>query len=440
MQTRNYSDFTARYGSLVGIDYATMTAQEQAFASTYLQNAIEQMWTASPWIDVCPYGEARFVGNVLNYPNDLTQTAYWTATALTPATAPTIANPCDGRFTTTQLLETAANSAHKEAQSYSFIPNVTYQFSAYIRANGRSYAYLSVNDGSVTHTAYFNVSAGTIGTYANNSQAPTIQQCANGFWLVTLYFTSDAAAGNGSAAVQLSPDGSTLSYAGNTALGIYAWGVVLQQTSFASPSQLIIPFNQLGEANIEDFFDAWRDYPNSTNYPRPQGYTITPQGIIIVGSAGWTNNYWGYTPPQSFLFGNPVYIYYRQQCPSYQGAAFSQSTVYTYGQQMLFTAADGTVNYWQYTSQTPSTPNQSPDNTPGNWTILAIPEVFFKYVCYAALADYLRMDGQFDKAEAANAQAESFLASEFDKQERQMGWVQPRFKVQTHVTSQPRFI
>ena len=31
MKTRNYSDFTSRLGALIGIDYPTATAQEQAF-------------------------------------------------------------------------------------------------------------------------------------------------------------------------------------------------------------------------------------------------------------------------------------------------------------------------------------------------------------------------------------------------------------------------
>lgn len=436
MHTKNYSDYTSRIAALIGIDYASMTSQEQAFIAQYLQTNIDQIWTNTNWIEVCPYGEARFVGNTLEYPNNLTVTDYWTSTALT-ATANQIANPCDGKVSATSLMETAATSAHKVQQSYTFIPNVTYQTSAYLRANGRNYAYLAVNDGSTTHTSYFNLQAGTIGTAANLSQAATIQQCANGFWLVTVYFTSSATAGAGSVSVQLSTDGSTLSYAGDTTKGIYAWGVVNQQTSFASPSQLIVPFEQLGEDFIDAFFYSWRDYPSASNFPRPQGYTFTPNGVIIIGSAGWTNNYWGYTPPQSFLFGNPVYIYYRKKPTDYSGAAYDATATYAVDEQMLFTGADGVTNY--YKCLTATSPGQSPDTTPASWEALLIPDVFFKYIVYAGFADWLLQDGQFDKSDKAMARANEYQLAAFDQLERQNAWLPP-MQVRSHVTAQSRFI
>jgi hypothetical protein len=49
------------------------------------------------------------------------------------------------------------------------------------------------------------------------------------------------------------------------------------------------------------------------------------------------------------------------------------------------------------------------------------------------------MDGQFEKAQAADNNAEDQITTEFDRQERQMAWVQP-MRVANHVTSQSRFI
>src|SRR6185295_3528787 len=119
----------------------------------------------TPWMDICPYGEARFAGNLLSYPNNLAQSSYWTATALTP-TANSLANPADGKVSATKLLETSATSAHKEVQSYTFLPSTNYQFSGYARPLGRNYLYLAVNDGVTTYYSFFNISTGVIGTNA----------------------------------------------------------------------------------------------------------------------------------------------------------------------------------------------------------------------------------------------------------------------------------
>ena len=422
---------------MIGVDYASMTATEQGFLAQYLQNNIADAWQRINWLDLCPYGEARFVGNVLTYPNDLTQSAVWTNTALT-ITANAIANPADGKVSASKLLETAATSAHKAAQTVSFIPNVNYQFSAYVRPSGRNYIYHAVNDGSVTHSCYFNTSAGSVGTAANVSQTSTIQQCSNGFWLCTIYFKADASAGSGSAAVQLSSDGATLSYAGDTSLGAYVWGALLLQTTYAAPTSLTIPWKQTGEDAIDTIFCAWKDYPSSTKHPRPQGYTLTPDGIEIIGTSGWggyINNYLGYTPPQSFLNGNPVYVYYRKDMPLFFGDAFDATAVYPVGDQVSFENSEGVTDYWKCVVQT--TASQTPDSTPASWSVVEIPSVFFHFAIKASYADWLRMDGQFDKAQAADLAAEEWLTIELDRQERQMAWMQP-MTVVTHVRSQSR--
>ncbi len=419
---------------LIGIPYSGMTDDEKNFIQGYFNTAMQNCWNSNNWIDVSPYGEARFAGNLIDYPNDLTKSD-WTATAVT-ATANEISNPADGLVTATKLLETSATSAHKVEQAYSFLPNINYQFSGYARPLGRNYVYLAVNDGAVTYTAYFNISTGVVGTTANLTQTPTIVQQNNGFWLCTINFTSAANAGTGSVAVQISTDGTTLSYAGDATKGIFSWGNLLLQTSFASPTSLTIPWNQQGENEIDALFQVWRDSPASVSNPRRQGYELTQTGIQLIGPTGvnfgilYNSIPTYYTPTQL-----PVYLWYRKQCPDFSAPDYDATASYAEGDQVVFEDSSGVSNFWAATGAV--TINQSPEASPSLWEMLEIPEIFFNYAVYSSYADWLRQDGQTDKASNADTLAQRMIDQESDKQERQEGWVAP-MNVYTHVTSQYR--
>lgn len=433
----SYSAFTSKCSALIGIPYSGMTSDETANLATFFDTQMGKMWTDNNWLDICPYGEARFAGNLLTYPNDLTKTAYWTNTALT-ITANSLANPCDGRVTASKCLETTATSTHGVSQAYTFIPSINYQYSAYIRGTGRNYVQLIVNDGVNSYTSFFNVQSGTVGTYSNNlPQTPTITQQNNGFWLCTVYITSATTAATGYATTQISTDGSMTSYAGDATKGIWSWGQLLQQTTYADPSSFTIPNDQIGESKIDVVMQVWNTNPNGALAPRAQAYALNPNGIQIIGPSG----YWGYginysaypngyTPNQ-----NPFYLYYRKDMPSYTGSAYDATAAYAVDDQILFTNSASVSNYYKCTVVTVA--GQSPTTTPNSWTLLEIPAMFLSFVTYGSYADWLRMDGQVDKGAAMDALADSYQEQESDKQERQAGWLPP-MKVQSHVTSQAR--
>lgn len=419
-----------------------MTTDEKSFIQGFFNTQQRAVWNDSPWLDISPYGEARFAGNLLTYPNDLTKTAYWTATAVTPTTSttnPQFGNPCDNRKTATLLSETVANSAHSISQTYTFLPSINYQYSAYIRASGRNYVQFSVYDGNTTYTAFFNVSTGVIGSSANVTTTPTIIQSTNGYWLCTLYFTSSASATAGTVTTKISTDGSTTSYAGDITKGVYSWGNLLLQNSFASPNLLVIPWEQTGEEPIDAVISVWRDNPANTNFPRPQGYELTTDGIQIVGSGGYAYGVYfnavpnGYTPAQF-----PVYLYYRKQPPNYTASDWSATLTYSVDDQVLFevTGNGGNVTNF-YKCVVATTAGQSPSTAPTSWEKINIYEVFFNTVLYGAYADWLRMDGQMEKALAMDSMSQKYKDDESDRQERLMGWVQPCV-FSSHVTSQPR--
>ena len=98
MQTKSYSDYLTRISDMIGLPSSGMTDAELGFLNSYFNTNIRGIWQANNWIDVCPYGEARFAGNSLHYTNDISKSSYWTVLNAT-ATAEVIPNPLDGRMT-----------------------------------------------------------------------------------------------------------------------------------------------------------------------------------------------------------------------------------------------------------------------------------------------------------------------------------------------------
>jgi hypothetical protein len=433
---RSYSDFLDTLGGLINwSSYTAVPATQKTALKQYYNNASDNGWIASNWLAVCPNGEARFVGNQGQYPNNLSVTTYWTATATT-VTKNSIANPADGRVTASRLLETTANSEHKVLQSLTFLPNATYQLTCYARPIGGRYLYLTANDGANTYSAFFDVVNGTVGATSATCTSPaTISQFANGFWVCNIFFTSASTAGAGTYGPAMSTDGSTISYVGDAAKGLYVWGNVLTQTTYSTPTTLLISNDQLGEEFIDAVFQVYQTNPVGAGYPVPQGFEMMPDGIQIIGTNAWVWNGWLWTFPTWYTAGYPLYLYYRKGKPSYSGADYSAIATYAVGQQILFTDSSGVMNFWKCIVAT--TAGQSPDTTPNSWEILLLPEFLFQYVVYASYADYLRMDAQFEKASGADALSQAELDRAHDREERQMG-IQLPFRVQTHVSNQAR--
>jgi hypothetical protein len=432
-----YSAYLAQFCSLVGIPVSRLSTEIAEGARLFFNNSLKRTWDYYDWAEISPYGEARFVGNKLTYPNDLSKTANWTATAMT-ITGDQLANPLDGRVTASKLLETTANSAHQAAHSaVSIIPSTTYIYSAYVRPNGRSWVYLNLNDGDLAHNCFFNVTTGALGTQTNC--VGQIQQCGAGYYLCSIQFTTSTSitATTSTITVQTSTDGSTLSYAGTATLGLYVWGALLQQTTNTGISDSLVALDQTGEDRIDTVFQVWKDSPFGACTPRAQGYTLTANGIQIidgvvlsypvVNSAGITT---------TTLQSNPVFLYYRKMMPDFQGDTYSASDTYAVDEQIYFTAADGTSDWWKCIVAT--TAGQSPTTTPTSWSKLQIPDTLFWPTMQHAFGDWLVSDGQTERAAIHYQMADGRLMDMIDKESRQQAR-DAICRFQTHTTSQNRY-
>lgn len=435
----HYSDFLTSWAALIGAPTSRITTEVAGTANALFNTAMQEIWGRGPWLEITPYGEARFAGDRLTYPNDLSQSSVWTTTAVT-ATANSVANPADGFTTASKLLETSATSAHKVVQAVTtFFPSTGYTVSFYGRPNGRSYVQLAVSDGVTTYSAFFNLLTGTVGTTANFTTT-SIGQQPNGFWLCQATFTANAAAtSSGSYTISLSTDGSTLSYAGDTAKGVYLWGNLVQQTTNVPLNDSVIPWDQTGENAIDVLYNAWATNPSASNAPVQLTYELTTNGIQLINATPYQYTYYLNGVAQSSVYGvcpaTPVFLYYRKVTPSWTGSTYSATATYSVNDQIYFTDSSGNGDYYKCIVAT--TAGQSPSTTATSWSVISIPGTFFQYALYQSYADWLISDGQMEKAGQAYGIAQAKMDDAFDSLERQMQQVMP-LKMQTHVSTQQR--
>ena len=160
--------------------------------------------------------------------------AAWTKTRVT-VTANYAAAP-DGTTTADRVLETTDNGVHEIKQAYSKSAGVTILTTAVrLKADGRSEAYLMLDDGTATNRAQIraNLSTGTApftdntGTYTLLSNSVT--SLGSGWYLLRITVSVPTSAGSVTQTVRLYNAGT--SYVGDTALGVQAWGMQLQEGS-----------------------------------------------------------------------------------------------------------------------------------------------------------------------------------------------------------------
>jgi len=116
-QRSSYSTFLKQWAALVGIPPDRITTEIAENARTGFNTAIQKIWDSANWLENCPYGEARFVGNRLSYPNDLGKSLFWDNESIggTPTVtdigATSASNPTGLAFDSTGNLYIAMNGS-----------------------------------------------------------------------------------------------------------------------------------------------------------------------------------------------------------------------------------------------------------------------------------------------------------------------------------------
>lgn len=167
--------------------------------------------------------------NLVKYSQDFSN-ASWTlgnATIGSSTTSP------DGTANGQSLMETSATGAHRffVTSSITATNGTTYTYSVFAKANGRDFVRLS--DGNVANvTCFFNLSTGAVGTVGASITASSITAYKDGWYRCSISYVMVGTAA--APAFVMSPDGSTVSYAGDITKGVYVWGAQLEAGAFST--------------------------------------------------------------------------------------------------------------------------------------------------------------------------------------------------------------
>ena len=109
----------------------------------------------------------------------------------------------------------------------------------------------------------------------------------------------------------------------------------------------------------------------------PLAYSLTSDGVLVAGY------------PASAWFT------YRLLCPYLWGAPFDASAAYQVGDQVFYVAG-ASGDFYEVLGTT--TPGQTPENAATLFAKVEIPQRFGRYLAAKVAADWLRWDGQVEKA------------------------------------------
>ena len=172
--------------------------------------------------------------NLLSYSQEF-DNASWTKTATTVTANATTAP--DGTTTADKLIETTAASTQHFARTTAATLNITYAFSAYIKAGERTRAVIAMSDLS-TGDASIGVNLLTGATFASGlavgswtNIASAVAALENGWYRVSITATRGGS-GSSTATTIYTDNGSSITYTGDGTSGIFIWGAQLEPVTY----------------------------------------------------------------------------------------------------------------------------------------------------------------------------------------------------------------
>lgn len=292
-------------------------------------HATQATLAARPTYAIEPAGGRR---NLLTWTEDFSNVV-WEKIGVT-ISADAVSAP-DGTTTADKIVETATNGSHSP---YRLIPlsAATHTYSVYLKKAERDWAYvrLAIVTGQ---GAYFNLSAGTVGTVESGMTA-SIQDVGNGWYRCRVSITTTAT----SWYPQHGPTtgDNVSSYVGVSGNGIYAWGAQLEVSSTATPYQRVTTQYDVTEAGKPTmsylYFDGVNDSmvtstitPGTDKAQVFSGMRTNSNGGLIFAELS-TNSF---TNAGSFLIGSGSWV----QGGNRIGGGVTGSTLLGYDSPATFT-------------------------------------------------------------------------------------------------------
>jgi hypothetical protein len=137
-----------------------------------------------------------------------------------------VASP-DGRTTADKLVENSSNAQHYVQRAITVSAATRYTWSMYAKADERTRFSIFDNGFAGAASAVFDLSAGTVVSTGANADAASIEAAANGFYRLTLTWTTSGAQSAATVRCRLVDTGTNVTYTGDGASGLHIWGAQL---------------------------------------------------------------------------------------------------------------------------------------------------------------------------------------------------------------------
>jgi hypothetical protein len=233
--------------------------------------------------------------------------ASWTKSR-SSITSNTIIAP-DGSLTGDKLVEdTTANDSHRIFQNITTTAAV-HTISVYAKAGERGF--LVLENSTAAYSAYFNLTAGTVGTVSGAGASATITAVGNGWYRCALIGTATAAAQT--IRLYVANSGSTFLYTGDGYSGLYIWGAQLEAGAFLTsyiPTVASAVTRSADSASMTGTnFSSWFNNAEGTVYAdfTKLGSIGFSLGLGFTGTnylgMGWPSSAGVYLPPLVNPFG-----------------------------------------------------------------------------------------------------------------------------------------
>lgn len=268
--------------------------------------------------------------NLVKYSQDFSN-ASWTlgnATIGSSTTSP------DGTANGQSLMETVTSGGHRYYVTSSITATnaATYTYTVFVKANGRNYVRLA--DTAVSNvTCFFDINAGTVGTVGSAVTASSITNFGNSWYRCSITYVMVGTAAT--PALNISTDGTTVSYAGDVTKGVYVWGAQLEAgafpTSYIPTTTTALTRNadiaNMTGTNFSDWFNA------SEGAFQMQLFTAVPTSgsqVPISINDNTTANYL-----QTYILNSINRLYYKvavtsTQCEFTAASAVTNNNTFNY--------------------------------------------------------------------------------------------------------------
>jgi hypothetical protein len=218
----------------------------------------------------------------------------WGKTGAT-VTANSTTSP-DGTVNADSLIEDTATSTHEVLQSGA-LTAAAHTFSAFVKANGRSWVRLFVfQSGLVGASVWFNVTTGVVGTVGSGATNATITNFGSGWYRCSFTFTALAAAASSYIQIATADNGPS-SYTGNGTSGLFIWGAQTEAGAFATSYIPTVASTVTRAADIATIvapmFAPWYNQPAGTFVVEADKLSATGFGYVLLANDGTSNQRFG---------------------------------------------------------------------------------------------------------------------------------------------------